>query len=299
MEYDELIRTFRGVASTAQLLQSGQTADEIRAAVAEGELDRLRHGWLAVREADPDVAETVGSGAIVSCVSALEYRGIWVPEGAEHGHSRVTRHERRQSGDRCRRYGRPTPARAAIDDVPTALQYAARCLDPEGFLVVCDSALNGEHLTHSDLRDQFSRAPQRLRRLINRCHPGAQSGTESMVRDRLSRAGFSVRVQYPVPGVGHVDLLVGELLALEIDGKAHHTGEERYEYDRWRDRQLSLRGLIPIRLTYGQVVNHWASTFADLSLLCRRRRHRDRRAVEAQDRLRNPPASRQEPPRSA
>ena len=177
------------------------------------------------------------------------------------------------SGRTCRAFGDVHRATSAVDDVVTALRHAARCLDHEGFVVVCDSALNRRLVAIEELRAACGAAPGHIRELIDRCDRDAQSGTETMVRLRLRSKNITVTTQHPVPGVGFVDLLVGNRLVIEVDSKAHHTGVERYESDRTRDRELIRLGYLPLRFTYRQVVHDWASCEATVIDLVRRRRH--------------------------
>ncbi len=279
MDYDQLIERFGGVVSTRQLLESGETTPDIRRAVETGVIQRIRHGWFRVPDADPDVVAAVADHAVVSCASALLRHGLWIPDHPVESHARVTRYERRRSPDRCRRHGRPTPARTAVDDVATALQYAARCFDEEGFVILCDSALHHGKLTHDDLRSEFRLAPLAIKNAIERCNRLAASGTETAARLRLRSAGLRVEVQHHVPGVGWIDLLVGERLAIELDSRAHHTGEEDYESDRVRSRKLIPLGYLPMRLTYAQVFSHWEATYADIAAAVRKGYHRNRAAA--------------------
>ncbi|WP_299573327.1 DUF559 domain-containing protein [uncultured Williamsia sp.] len=87
--------------------------------------------------------------------------------------------------------------------------------------------------------------------------------------------------QHRVPGVGRVDLLVGERLVIEVDSHAHHTGVERYEADRARDRRLVQLGYVVLRLSYHQVVHDWPETEKVVLDLIRRREHRGRPAGAA------------------
>ena len=224
---------------------------------------------------------------MASCLFALRRSKIWVPgEDVDEIRSRVTRYGQRRHGNECRRYGRPTPPDGAVDDIATSLQYAARCLDDEGFIVVCDSIANKRLMTLDEIERQFAHAPRRILSLIQQCDARADSGIETMVRKRLRGEGFKVTPQYKVAEGLHADLLVGERLALEIDGRAYHVEEGNYEYDRWRDRQYLKRGVIPSHLSYQQVVYHWPATFSDIQAICKTRLHRDRRAMEALRRLR-------------
>ncbi|MGW9263982.1 hypothetical protein [Gordonia terrae] len=200
MDFDELIERFGGVVATHQLLAAGETTASIRDARRSGRLTSIRHGWYRTPTADPEVVGAVADDGVVSCASALRRHGLWIPEHPAALHSRVTRHQRRRSHDRCRRSGRPTPARGAVDDVATALQYAARCFDVEGFVILCDSALNSGKITPERLRAEFDDAPMFIRRAIGRTNRLAASGTETAARLRLESAGLRVAVQHRVPG---------------------------------------------------------------------------------------------------
>ncbi|WP_040511336.1 type IV toxin-antitoxin system AbiEi family antitoxin domain-containing protein [Gordonia soli] len=277
MDYASLIRNFGGVVSTAQLLRTGATPREIREAVATGHLTRLRQGWYATPDADPEIQNAVMLGGTLTCASSLTRSGLWVPESTLHkSHYRRSRHHEAFLGQECGRFGRPTKVVAAVDDVMTSLQYAAHCIDTESFIVICDSALHLGVVTITELESAFAHAPDRIRRAIDRCDGRSESGTETMARLRLISAGMRVRIQVFVAGVGRIDLIIGDLLAIEIDSFAHHTGEVAYESDRLRDRNVLLAGLIPMRLTYAQVVHRWPRTFFDIQQLVRRGVHRDR-----------------------
>ncbi|MCX6468453.1 MAG: DUF559 domain-containing protein [Corynebacteriales bacterium] len=156
----------------------------------------------------------------------------------------------------------------------TALRHAARCVDPEGFVVLCDSALQLRSVTSDDLVSALHDAPREVRDLLRRCDRRAQSGTETMVRVRLRSRNIAVTPQHHVPGVGFVDLLIGDRLVVEVDSKSHHTGTERYEADRARDRRLVQLGYVVLRLSYRQVVHEWATSEEVILDLIRRRAHR-------------------------
>ena len=62
-----------------------------------------------------------------------------------------------------------------------------------------------------------------------------------------------------MPGVRRVDLLIGDRLVIELDGRAFHSGED-FERDRRQDLELALRGYVVIRLSYRMVVHDWDAT---------------------------------------
>mgnify|MGYP000948176410 FL=1 len=57
-----------------------------------------------------------------------------------------------------------------------------------------------------------------------------------------------------VPGVGELDNFVDRILDLETDGFAYHSSYSAWMRDRQRDQALLARGLLPLRLTYDDVM---------------------------------------------
>lgn len=92
-----------------------------------------------------------------------------------------------------------------------------------------------------------------------------------MVRVMLSSRGVPVRPQVHVPGVGRVDLLVGESLIIECDSEEHHAGI--IDKDRRRDMMARRLGYTVVRLSWQQVWCTWEETRAFLADLIRTRRH--------------------------
>lgn len=256
----------RGVVSRRTLMAT-MSQTELQRLVRTGALRRLRRGWYAADGAHPAVVSAVSAGGVLGCVSALALHGVWVPT-TDRVHVRAAR-----SGGRfCRQHGRPEPERAAVDDLPTALRHAVRCLDDEGIVVVCDSLLHLKLLTHSELEFELRGATAHVRALLGRCDR-AESGTETMVRLRLRRSGLRVTPQVWIDGLGRVDLLVGNRLILEIDGRQYHDGPDRFEADRQRDRRAIELGYVVIRVSYRQVIHDWPAVEAAIMQVVRRGDH--------------------------
>lgn len=257
MDLDRLLIQGQGVASWAALQKAGMTRTDLRRAVASGELRLLRRSWYATDTAHPAVVDAVTGGGVCSCVTALKLHGVWIPELPlrVHKRARPAAHNRKARGF-CRRYGRPLVEDGAVDDVPTALAHAARCLDEEGLVVVLDSI---QHLGLMD-RDQIEAtlrtAPPPVQSLLDECAT-AEAGTESMARFRLRRRGLRVRTQVEIPGLGRVDLLVGNRLIIEVDGEEYHYSTEQFHTDRERDLEAYRLGYLPMRFAYRHVVHEW------------------------------------------
>lgn len=271
-----------GILTTAQLLAAGWSKWQIEQAVRTAALQRVRRGWYAVPQPDVAALAAVQAGGCVACFSALRLHGVWVPERKGRHvrlpeHRRVRRKRLRGSGIRagtCRPFGQEPPIAAAVDDVQTALRCVIRCGTREEVLVVLDSILQRRLATRDELEEWLTGAPQRMRALLDLADGRAESGTESMVRWRLLALQLTVRIQVRVVEGVRVDLLIGDRLIIECDSREHHTDAAAYEKDRQRDRRLSARGYIVLRLSYRQIHDAWAAIEQDILAIVRDGRHR-------------------------
>ncbi|MGJ3509377.1 type IV toxin-antitoxin system AbiEi family antitoxin domain-containing protein [Enemella sp. A6] len=142
-----------GVASTAQLLEQDWSRKQIRRAVDNGQLTRLRRGWFALPHADPHVARAVRCGGALSCASALQKQWVWVPHTSElHIRPSDAAPAVLPPGVRlCRGFTHQPAPKLAVDPLPFALEAALRCLSFEHSVVVLDSILHRDLLPVSDL----------------------------------------------------------------------------------------------------------------------------------------------------
>ncbi|MCM6761035.1 endonuclease domain-containing protein [Rathayibacter sp. ZW T2_19] len=76
-----------------------------------------------------------------------------------------------------------------------------------------------------------------------------------------------------VAGVGLVDNVFGDCLAVETDGRAFHSGSAQLEEDYRRTLALQARGFVVVRLSSRQVLHQWTETETALALLVGRRQH--------------------------
>lgn len=274
---DGVLTPDHGVTRFSDLLRAGVTKTQVDQLVDTGRLVRVRRGWYAVPAADAAVVRAVRLGGTLSCVSALQYYGVWVPPDPRL-HIRMSEHHQARAVLPGGVHICPLPIRSApgvaVDSLSTALLAAVRCLDDEGLVVVMDSILNQRLMGRGDLVRLLTDAPHRVQRLLREVDPNAQSGTESMVRFRLRRLGVKVQTQVFIEGVGRVDMLVGERLVIEADSRQHHTGVENYANDRRRGIVLLGGETYAARLTYEQVVFGWDEVQTQILRFVRRRAHR-------------------------
>lgn len=247
----------------------------VDAAIDCGGLVRLRRGWYATSSAHQPTVGAVRSGGVLSCVSALDLHGVWVPAAATrrlHARSNLANSRTRET-QFCRKYGGHVREASAVDDIPAALAHAVRCLDDEGIVVVCDSLLNLRLMTLDEIGAVLATGPKNLQALVTKIDGRAESGLETIVRLRLRAIGIKFRIQVRLRGIGRVDFLIGQRLIIEVDGIAFHTGPQHIT-DVKRDR-VAIRGdYVVVRLTTSDVVEHWDEAEADILEIIRRRDHR-------------------------
>ncbi len=252
---------------------------QLATAVRTGRLRAVARGWYALPGADEEVVRTLRLGTRLTCLSAARLYGLWVPDEAR---SRL--HVAIRRGDaspvrqgvvvhRLRSGGWPTSG--PVLDVADCLDHVLRYHPVETGLMVLESAVNRGVVTESAARGLIGRVPLRKRRAgLQHFDPRSESGSETRVRLWIQRRNRPVRSQVQVAGVGRVDLLVGDSLVIEVDSRAHHTGQDAYQKDRLRDLLLMSLGFVVLRLTWEQIFLSWPATVRLLERLLRMNRHR-------------------------
>lgn len=274
---EELARASGGVVSRHQLLRAGIPSRDVERYRAAGRLTVIRRGWYRLEQARGIVVAAVKAGAVVSCLTALPFHSteIWLPPGIPTTHLRWPAHVRThgRTHEQCRAFRSLETPRTAVDRLEPALLCAASCLSPDRLAAVLDSTLRMPvPLTREHLEKVFDGAPPRIARVLRHLDPLAGSGTESMVRYRLQCKHIAVRSQVRIPGVGIVDLLVGDKLIIECDSEGHHSGAQR-RADLRRDRVSERGDYRVLRIDYEDVVSDWAAVYEDIADLVRTRRH--------------------------
>jgi very-short-patch-repair endonuclease len=237
--------------STAQLRDLGLDDRRIAAAIRDGRLVRLRRGRYCEPDAPADVMAAVRVGGALSCVSALRHHGAWVLERDEL-HVRVARGVAVSTGA-----------------VVHWRDERRACLPLRSAIVVADSVANKRIIPLAVIETICMRTAKG-RRVLAALEPRCESGLETLARLSLRRHRVRVRSQVEIPGVGRVDLVIGDRLVLELDGESFHQDFER---DRARDRALIVAGYLPIRVSYRQLMHGWDAVERQLLELIRRREH--------------------------
>lgn len=247
-----------GIMRTREIMDAGWSRHTIDRYRQAGRLIRPQRGWIALPDTDPELLFAAEHGVVLSCMSVVARRGLWVPDPLRHPHIAArTRKAHVPRGDHVCHWGTPVLRRephALVDRIENALIFAVSCLTAEGALAVWESALRTGAVTRAALEHLPLR--RRERELLDECTLFSDSGLESYVLRRLRRLRLRVIAQALV--LGHrVDFLIDGWLVLQIDG-GHHVGPQRDE-DNWLDAQLLVNGIVTIRVSQRQVDHDWPS----------------------------------------
>lgn len=262
-----------GVVTPAWLDQHGADRAVISRALRRGMLRQLRRGWYATPEADPDVVRAIRFGGALSGPHALRRHGAWVPPGAQLQIVRFSHHPTRGSllaqAHNARvqeEYGRAMRAVAPFGVAPwrMALQHCVRTLDLPDAVVVADGMLHAaraqtlaphDHLDEQLIREALQ-ATARGRKIESLTDANSESIIESYPRVWLTLRGYRVKIQFRLHSNERVDIVIEDIIALELDGR-HHGDPLQYLKDHAKAARTAIAGLIPLRFSYQQVIEHW------------------------------------------
>lgn len=244
-----------GVARVDTLRRAGVSAHALRQARERRLLFSICRGWVALATADPLLVTAARRGVVLSCITLAARKGLWVLDAAEphvaappnSGHAHVERG--------VIHWNQPIFPRdpdSCEDSLENALILVARCQSYESALAVWESALKKKMFDHEMLAR--TALPPDARRLLREARPFADAGTETIFFTRLRWLELPIVPQAWI--LGHrVDCLIGDRLVVQIDG-GHHVGAQRTS-DIAHDALLKLHGYHVIRVSYGQLMDHW------------------------------------------
>jgi len=264
-----LIAWMRGrhaVSHTSDARAAGFSRYEIADAVACGELRRVRRSWLVMPECDAARVTAASHGGRVTCVSAAKLRGLWIPHREEGADARAepthvavpgtsSRHE--IDGVVLHWATGPAPAGRNMTEEPilNVLFHVAHCLPRREALMVWESAVRKKLTDPAVLRGVAWRRDEaaELAALVS---PLSDSGLETRFVDGMRAVGVTVAQQVWIDG-HPVDGLIGDSLAVQIDGFAHHRTAADRRRDLAADARLVLRGFVVLRFDYQQILFDW------------------------------------------
>jgi very-short-patch-repair endonuclease len=243
-----------GVMRTASLTALGFSKHRQASAVAARTVKRAGRGWIALPTADPYLLAAARAGVVVTCVTQAKRLGLWVIE--DHvAHVGAPPHGRPRTDNAHVHWNVPPVARipgVLVDPIENVLAIIAYCQPHDAALAVWESAIRNNLVSLEAMRRLT--LPPAARALCAEAVPWSDSGLESFVVPRLKWMGLPITPQVWIAG-RRVDFLIGDRLALQIDG-AHHVGQQRMQ-DVAHDAELMLLGYHVVRVTYVQVVERW------------------------------------------
>lgn len=253
MDIGTFISTRGGAARTSVLIGAGFSRKHIEAALKDGHVHRIRRGVYGVQP-QASFAEALLRNSVLTCLSAAPAYGLWTLQPATSLH--LSAGHKAMDGVRhapCRHPSHPYLPVAGLADV---LLHALRCLPELEALVMVQSAVSQGAITVDFLRQKLpGNRNGAARSLLDLVIPRADSLLEVLARTHFVRAGLAVRMHVEVPGVGEVDCLVEDCLAVEFDGGSHMEAKQAKK-DQRRNNAALKAGLLPLRYYYDDVVYH-------------------------------------------
>jgi very-short-patch-repair endonuclease len=281
-----------GHLSRVSILRSlGHSRETIKKALESGAVVRVARDWIATSSASQIAIVAVAHGGKLTGATALASYGIWdAVDRRIHVALRPNSHGTlvRMSAP-IARFTAPrfpphppkihwnreiahseneSPWRVSVVDALVVVESES---PPDQFVACVDSALNRRQISRAALPSLFAALPQRARRLLALVNGSAESGLESLARQRLAGVARIVETQVAIPGIGigggngRVDLLLDRWLVIELDGDQFHDPK----LDRLRNAVLVRLGYRIHRFGYDQVIFDWAGVEATVAELLR------------------------------
>jgi very-short-patch-repair endonuclease len=241
------------VARTGTLLQAGFSERSIRNAVASGEMQRLRHGVVALAEPELDLVAAVLANGLLCCASAAPHHRLWQLHAPERLHL-LCRHGMAAGAVIHRGSVVPPEFPRPVAGLTDTLLHALRCLPPVDAAVMVESALQQGRTTLDYLRQRLPGNRNGAARAVLELVDGtADSAIEVVARLLFRSQGIYTQTQVNLPGIGVVDFLLEGFLIVEIDGSTH-LEPAQVKKDRRRNNASTLTGYTVLRYGYHDVV---------------------------------------------
>lgn len=248
------------VSTYRELRQRGDSRGDIDRAMRLGLLQRVRRGVYATAGACEEVVAAAAHGGAPACVTAARHLGLWVlpDDGRLHVWMGADGHRRHPEPCDCvEHWDAGDRTGFAPLSVVRILRQILGCHGVEAFFVALESARRQGLLGRAALRRLGHRVSGEGREAIALSRDDADSGLESLLRWRLRAFGLPVRTQVAVYGVGRVDVLIGERLLIETDGRENHHEAPRRHKDLVRDAHAAVWGYTTLRFDYALVIHDW------------------------------------------
>jgi hypothetical protein len=257
----EVVRMFGGVLEYAALTGL-VTRRDIEAALAAGDLVRLRRGVYGL-SSEGARATAVAAGGCVSHLSAALHHGWKLKKVPDRPSITVPRNKPRPDVDADLRWGTVLPyerEQGVTRPVRTVVDCARHHPYDEA-LCVADSALRSGLVTRAQLLKAAQGSPRTGRSRAIRVATDADGRSDNPF-ESCTRAichgvdGLDVQPQVWVPGVGRVDLADRRLgVLVECDSYEFHSDRAALRKDMRRYNEAARRGLVVLRFSWEQAMS--------------------------------------------
>lgn len=250
-----------GVAHTSQARGDGFSPYHVAAAVSNGSVIRVRRSWIALPGSDRALVGAASAGGRTTCLTEADRLGLWVPPETASGlHIAVAPTASRfpDGWDLRLHWARgpaPVPRHALSEPLLNVLFHAALCQPRESALAIWESALRTGQVTADVLR-RVRWGSALARELAALASELSDSGLETIFVHRARPLGVAIRQQMWIDG-HPLDVLLGECLAVQLDGYAFHSSPDNRRRDMRADARLALRGITVLRFDWHQVLFDW------------------------------------------
>lgn len=286
MSWTATARMQAGLITRRQLIAAGVPTGTIAAWLSRGRLEPTASAGVYRAAGAPDTAESAAWLAALSTRSVVSYlsAAAWWEQPVEgDGRVHVTRLDRKRldwpKGVRVHRVGLD---RSAIVKhrglwVTTRSETALDCigwLSPGRALGLADRALRQGWLSTEDINRRLTDSPGRwgnrqIRRLAAQLDRGADAESERRLHRLLRTAHVTGWVaQYPfrsTSGRFTIDVAFPAMrIAIEVDGYAYHSNEDRFQRDRTKQNALIAAGWRVLRFTWADIVDRPEFVLAQL-----------------------------------
>lgn len=249
------MRERKGVAHSTALRNAGFSDRTVRRAIAAGILTRVRRSWLIDATCSDARRLAAAGGGRITCVTAADELGLWTPK-ADAVHIAVAGTASRIRVDGVTAHWArgpiPVPSRSSDEPLLNVLFHTARCLQPVDALAVWESALRHQLISDIELARVRWRSA-RAEGLASVASSLSDSGLETRFLWLMREIGVDVRQQVWIDG-HPLDGLIGDFLAVQIDGFEHHSSAPDRRRDIRADARLALRGYTVLRFDYYQLL---------------------------------------------
>lgn len=244
----DVVKAQNGTARWKTLALAGVSQTQLKKALERRLLTRVSRGLYCLPTTNAHRVVARRAGADSACLTAAEERGFWVLRRPSLPHV-AANHGRHIPGVVKHRAVLPLSDEDVVSQV-------LRCADELDALVVLTSAVRQKRTSITRLRRRFHRKrDSRIRGILNRVDPHAESALEVASRFHLENAGFAVSSQVYLKGVGRMDQCVDGCLALELMGKEFHLPESAFNEDMRRLNGYTVESFPVLRVGYAQVVH--------------------------------------------